>query len=216
MSGKRSFHQSGGPSKKFHKGDDKGEDDEWGEASGFESQLAAMLDDEDEIAMLAAAEVEEQQEEQAPTIPESGSRTSRWVRPTPPELKVKTEPLIFQQIDLDHYIGKPMAGMPGASKGPVPVVRMFGVTKGGNSVCCHVHGYHPYMFTPAPPGFKKEHLSAFRAALNSAVMADMKSNKDDVVTAVLDVQLLNKSTIYTFQVLNYSFFASQDTVEILK
>ena len=37
--------------------------------------------------------------------------------------------LVFQQIEIDHYIGRPVPGMPGAQKGPVPVMRMFGVTK---------------------------------------------------------------------------------------
>jgi hypothetical protein len=32
--------------------------------------------------------------------------------------------LIFQQMDLDHYIApKPIPGMPGAKIGPVPVIR---------------------------------------------------------------------------------------------
>ena len=33
------------------------------------------------------------------------------------------------EVELDHYIGRPVSGMPGASSGPVPVVRMYGVTK---------------------------------------------------------------------------------------
>ena len=35
----------------------------------------------------------------------------------------------YFQVELDHYIGRPVSGMPGASSGPVPVVRMYGVTK---------------------------------------------------------------------------------------
>ena len=33
-------------------------------------------------------------------------------------------------------------------------MRMFGITKAGNSVCAHVHGFHPYLFIEAPPNFK--------------------------------------------------------------
>ena len=52
--------------------------------------------------------------------------------------------------------------MPGAKSGPVPVMRMFGSTKEGRSVCCHVHGFHPYFFVPAPKNFTKNNLADFR------------------------------------------------------
>ena len=67
-----------------------------------------------------------------------------WQRPPPPPLDQAKDRLVFQQVcihqspnistldyqvELDHYIGRPVLGMPGASAGPVPVVRMFGVTK---------------------------------------------------------------------------------------
>lgn len=55
-----------------------------------------------------------------------------------------------------------MPGMPGATSGPVPVVRMFGVTMEGNSVLAHIHGFAPYFFVPAQPGFKPESCSVFR------------------------------------------------------
>lgn len=42
--------------------------------------------------------------------------------------------------------------MPGQSQGKVPIIRMFGVTDSGNSVCCHIHGFAPYFYVPAPSG----------------------------------------------------------------
>lgn len=48
--------------------------------------------------------------------------------------------------------GGSIAGMPGQSQGKVPIIRMFGVTDSGNSVCCHVHGFAPYFYVPAPSG----------------------------------------------------------------
>lgn len=51
-----------------------------------------------------------------------------------------------------RYAGEAVAGMPGQSQGKVPIVRMFGVTDSGNSVCCHIHGFAPYFYVPAPSG----------------------------------------------------------------
>ena len=36
--------------------------------------------------------------------------------------------IVFQQIETDYTIGEPIKGMPGSSVGPVPVIRMFGIT----------------------------------------------------------------------------------------
>ncbi|ELK30158.1 DNA polymerase delta catalytic subunit [Myotis davidii] len=33
------------------------------------------------------------------------ARDARWLRPTPPSLDPQTEPLIFQQLEIDHYVG---------------------------------------------------------------------------------------------------------------
>jgi hypothetical protein len=47
-----------------------------------------------------------------------------WGRPEILEWNPTNTSLIFQQVDLDHYIAaKPITGMPGAKIGPVPVIR---------------------------------------------------------------------------------------------
>merc|ERR1712223_1042568 len=127
------------------------------------------------------------------------SKIARWKRPAPPLLDPAEDMLQFQQVDIDHYIGKPLPGMPGAKSGPVPIMRMFGVTNKGNSVCCHVHRFNPYLYVQAPKEFKHENLRDFRVALNQAVLADMKSNKENVVNAILNVELMEKSNLYQFQ-----------------
>jgi DNA polymerase delta subunit 1 len=55
--------------------------------------------------------------------------------------------------------------MPGATVGPVPVIRMFGITMGGNSVAAHIHGYSPYFFVPAQPNFKTEDCAKFKVCV---------------------------------------------------
>lgn len=70
--------------------------------------------------------------------------------------------LVFQQLELDHYVGKPYPGMPGPQSGTVPVIRMFGITKTGNSVCCHIHGFSPYFYVSLPAEFTQQDCHSFR------------------------------------------------------
>ena len=105
----------------------------------------------------------------------------------------------FQKLDeflkfYTPFLGKHLPGMPGATTGPVPIIRMFGITMEGNSVLCHIHGFTPYLYVPAPKDFKQEHCSKFRDGLNKLVVADMKSNKDNVSQAVLAVDVVIKES----------------------
>jgi len=77
--------------------------------------------------------------------------------------------------------GKPLPGMPGSNAGPVPIIHMYGITMEGNSVLCHIHGFVPYFYVPAPSGFEQSHCSVFREGLDKAVLNDMRSNKDGVM-----------------------------------
>ena len=86
-----------------------------------------------------------------------------------PKIDTGAEPLIFQQIELDNYLGSPIVGMPGSQVAPVPIIQMFGVTDGGNSVMCHIHGFSPYFYTPAPPGFTETMCDGFRRQLDKQV-----------------------------------------------
>jgi len=188
MSGNKRGGSGGSSQSKKPKND---EDDET--PGSFVDQLAVM-DDLDE-------EFDTNMEEIAPSVPGPALKSTfdQWARPAPPALNPATDSLSFQQVELDHYIDKANTKMSGVSQGPAPVVRMFGVTMGGNSVCCHVHGFHPYIYVPAPPALTEDKMGAFRRAMNKALVDDMKSNPFQIVEAVLKCQLVEKSTIYGFQ-----------------
>uniref|UniRef100_A0A336LTL5 DNA polymerase n=1 Tax=Culicoides sonorensis TaxID=179676 RepID=A0A336LTL5_CULSO len=161
------------------------DDDEEEFASQFEAELASMdLDNlENDTDMLVGEG------------PETQFKNLKWCRPPPPDLDPNSDPIIFQQIEIDNYIGKPLPGMPGCQIPPAPIMRMYGVTMEGNSVCCHVHGFAPYLYVGAPRGFTKDHLYKFKAALNDAVLKDMRSNRENVQEAVLDVEIVEKQSI---------------------
>lgn len=86
--------------------------------------------------------------------PEVMKTSDRWIRPAVPPLSEKSDYLTFQQVDIDNYTDKPMKGMPGAQSGTVAVMRIFGVTRQQNSVCCHVHGFAPYFYVTVPATFR--------------------------------------------------------------
>uniref|UniRef100_A0AAQ6A4A5 DNA polymerase n=1 Tax=Amphiprion ocellaris TaxID=80972 RepID=A0AAQ6A4A5_AMPOC len=157
---------------------------------------------EEELLMLDEAEMDsEEMEGQAghDVIPVGESDLNpRWRRPHAPSLDPSSDTLVFQQIDLDYYLGSAVAGMPGQSQGKVPIIRMFGVTDSGNSVCCHVHGFAPYFYVPAPSGFTSAYLGEFQRELNSVVLKDMRSNKDNISVTVLAVDITHKENMYGY------------------
>uniref|UniRef100_A0A669BDL0 DNA polymerase n=1 Tax=Oreochromis niloticus TaxID=8128 RepID=A0A669BDL0_ORENI len=152
---------------------------------------------EEELSMFEEADLDEEFNELFSDL-FSADLNPRWRRPTAPSLDPSSDILVFQQIDLDYYLGETVAGMPGQSQGKVPIIRMFGVTDNGNSVCCHVHGFAPYFYVPAPNGFTSAHLVEFQKELNSAVLKDMRSNKDNISVTVLAVDITRKESMYGY------------------
>ena len=89
-------------------------------------------------------------------------RKDQICRPPVGNIEPSKDNLIFQQIELDHYVGAHYPGMPGAQTGLLPIMRMYGVTENGNSVCCHVHGFTPYFYVSLPDDFTNSDLPLFK------------------------------------------------------
>lgn len=64
--------------------------------------------------------------------------------------------VVFQQIEIEEAMETNYG----------PVLRLFGVTRDGNSVLAHIHGFRPYFYVAAPPGFMNRDLEALRDAIN--------------------------------------------------
>lgn len=157
--------------------------------SGFEQDLEMMEHLENEIA---------QESYSHEFVDENLDTSDKWSRPPLPSINSQTDSIEFQQIYMDNYTGSPYPGMPGSTIGPVPIIRMCGVTMEGNSVMAHVHGFAPYFFIPAPQNFQKQHCREFKEALNQVVLKDMRSNKEDIKEAILAVEATQKESIYGF------------------
>ncbi len=87
--------------------------------------------------------------------------------------------------------------IPGAASGTVPVLRMYGVTGEGNSVCAHIHGFTPYFWVYPGEEFRQENLPAFQSSLEAQLGA--AKAKARLERAVLAVELVpDKQTIFGY------------------
>ncbi|CAH8529749.1 unnamed protein product [Dicrocoelium dendriticum] len=159
--------------------------------SKFEQELMLLDDIEAEDVALV--------DEGAVLSALDASSSSHWSRPVLPPLDPSKDSIVFQQFDVSHYKGDRLTGMPGASQSPVPIVRLFGVTKAGHSVCAHIHGFLPFFYVPAPKDFSHLHLGAFRESLNSAMMREGRQKEfEGLQHLVLNVTCEDKKNIYGF------------------
>ncbi|XP_066916708.1 DNA polymerase delta catalytic subunit-like [Clytia hemisphaerica] len=191
MSSKRKGSKSNSSGKKF-----KAEKDDFSQST-FEEDLA-LISEESQSQKTDSQRTDSQDSQLGTLIRNPAEMNNRWTRPALPEIDTTKDAIIFQQTEVDFYTGKPLPGMPGLSTGPSPIVRFYGVTMEGNSVLCHVHGFLPYFYVLAPKNFKIEHCETFRSDLNKVVLSDMRSNKDNITTAVVAVELENKESIYGY------------------
>jgi len=119
----------------------------------------------------------------------SNAMKKKWSRP-PLALSGNDEDLSFQWLDIDIIGGKPLTTNPnpnkskvvGASSGQVPVLRIFGVSEEGNSVCAYLHGFTPYCYFALPPDSGllsalesgEDALAQIRSILNSRLKASAR------------------------------------------
>lgn len=79
-----------------------------------------------------------------------------WPRPHLEPLDVDNHAVTFQQIDIEEHQAVAQS----------PVIRMYGVTAQGHSVCAHIHGFLPYFYIHAPRGFTANTCNDFTNHLN--------------------------------------------------
>eukprot|EP01061_Rhynchopus_euleeides_P015934 TRINITY_DN27062_c1_g2_i1.p1 TRINITY_DN27062_c1_g2~~TRINITY_DN27062_c1_g2_i1.p1 ORF type:complete len:1080 (+),score=457.47 TRINITY_DN27062_c1_g2_i1:100-3240(+) len=100
-----------------------------------------------------------------------------------PDADWSTKDVTFQLVDIKQFRTTPIQGMPGPQNlREVTAIRMFGCTAAGQTVVCIVHGFEPYFWIQAPPGWSASHAEPFRKALNAR--AEIACQASDPVTAI--------------------------------
>lgn len=97
--------------------------------------------------------------------------------------------IVFQQIDIEHYQGRPheklIFSSNKLSKSELPIMKIFGVTPDQNSIMCHVHGFKPYFYIPCPAGMNEFDIPEFLDFFNKKNIA-------------LEAEIVKKTSIYGY------------------
>ncbi|GAB4815412.1 hypothetical protein N2152v2_002458 [Parachlorella kessleri] len=142
----------------------------------LEELLAGDLDPVDDIAL--------------------GEAGKNWPRPTAPQLDPSQDSLVFQQLEVDYTLGRPNLRFYKTDLKVVPIVRLYGVTEKGNSVCVFVHGFEPYFYVESPlPQWTPDDSEELCKLLNKHLAGKERNNP----RSCLGVFLEQKQTVLHYQ-----------------
>ncbi|XP_048335093.2 DNA polymerase delta catalytic subunit isoform X2 [Ziziphus jujuba] len=135
------------------------------------------------------------------------SRLSKWVRPPLSDSYLsQSQSVVFQQLEIDYVIGESHRQLLPNSSGPAAIIRIFGVTREGHSVCCHVHGFEPYFYIMCPPGMGPDDISHFLQILEGRMREANRNSR--VPRFVRRIELVRKGSIM--------YYDQQDSHPFLK
>ncbi|KAJ9536846.1 hypothetical protein OSB04_029579 [Centaurea solstitialis] len=126
------------------------------------------------------------------------TRLEKWKRPAlSTGYQSQSEKIVFQQLEIDYVIGESHKELIPNSAGSAAIIRIFGVTMEGNSVCCNVHGFEPYFYISCPPGMGPDDISRFHQVLEARMREANRNNK--VPKFILRIELVQKKSIMYYQ-----------------
>ncbi|CAH9112554.1 unnamed protein product [Cuscuta epithymum] len=125
-------------------------------------------------------------------------RLCKWKRPPLSQAYLsQSQSIIFQQLEIDYVIGESHKELLPKSSGAAAIIRIFGVTREGHSVCCHVHGFEPYFYISCPAGMGPDDISRFHQILEDRMKEANRSNR--VPKFVLRIEMVHRKSIMYYQ-----------------
>lgn len=139
-----------------------------------------------------------------------------WKRPAV-AIMGNDQDLNLQWLDMDMTGGVPLTQNPnrtkpvvGSTEGQVPVLRTFGVTDAGNSVCVFIHGFTPYGYFALPDGVDFEHtaenLGRIREVLNEKLANSVRGKTQNEVYCLGVVYVDQFKSIMGYETPHKRFF----------
>lgn len=125
------------------------------------------------------------------------SRLARWRRPPPSHFDPNSQNIVFQQLDIDYIIGESNKQLTPQRSGPVAILRMFGVTSEGHSVCCQVHGFQPYFYISCLDGMGPDDIPKLKQTLEARMRESNRSSKSPVF--VTGIEIVQKRSLMYYQ-----------------
>ncbi|KAI9076550.1 hypothetical protein K1719_041536 [Acacia pycnantha] len=126
------------------------------------------------------------------------SRIAKWTRPhLSSEYLLQSCSIYFQQLEIDYVIGESHKELLPNSSGAAAIIRIFGVTKEGHSVCCNVHGFEPYFYISCPPGMRPDDISGFHKILEGRMKESNRNSK--VPQFVRRIEMVQRKSIMHYQ-----------------
>ncbi|GMH07696.1 hypothetical protein Nepgr_009536 [Nepenthes gracilis] len=132
-------------------------------------------------------------------------RLAKWARPPLSQsYSSQSQSIVFQQLEIDYIVGESSKDLLLNRTGPAAIIRIFGVTREGHSVCCHVHGFEPYFYIGCPSGMGPDDISHFHQSLERKMKETNRNNK--VAQCIRRVELVQKRSIMYYQQQDYRPF----------
>ncbi|PKA57109.1 DNA polymerase delta catalytic subunit [Apostasia shenzhenica] len=152
----------------------------------------------DEDVFLEENLLKYEEDEESLRLLEDEARLSKWKRPALSPSYLSYSPnILFQQLEIDYVIGESSKELLPNNSGSAAILRIFGVTKEGHSVCCHVHGFEPYFYISCPAGIGPDDISRFHQTLEGRMRESNKSS--NVPRFVKRVEIVQKKSIMYYQ-----------------
>ncbi|KAG0586012.1 hypothetical protein M758_2G055400 [Ceratodon purpureus] len=123
---------------------------------------------------------------------------TKWRRPAVPGFDAHRSSVVFQQLEIDYIIGESHKELCPYRNGPAAVLRMFGVTQEGNSVCCNVHGFEPYFYVSCLDGIEPDDVPRFRSTLEARMRESNRNSKSQ--NFITKIEIVQKRSVMYYQV----------------